>query len=260
MSTRFGEIADLYDDVRPSLPIELADTALAYAGTPSVAAEIGAGTGKATALFVGRGFPITCIEPDPRMAAMLRRRQPDVAIEMVPFEEWPPPPGGVSLLYAAQCWHWLTPVVRARRAEAALAPGGTLVVIGLWTAYADPALSTAMQPLLGTDRRSVPMAEWAVAELREATTLTDIRAHRGERTEPCTGDRFIALHQTAGWFRGLTVQEQESTLTRLREITREYAGRLDLVLHTTLILARRNDPGRPGEAPSQIRTPMGSTG
>jgi hypothetical protein len=65
MSMVFGEVVELYDEVRP----ELADVVLTYAGGPPVtAAEIGADIGKATALFAGRGFPIICVESDPKMA------------------------------------------------------------------------------------------------------------------------------------------------------------------------------------------------
>lgn len=73
MSTVFGEVAGLYDRARPAYLPEVADVTLAYAGPlPRRAAEVGAGTGKGTVLFAGRGFPIVCIEPDPRMSALIR--------------------------------------------------------------------------------------------------------------------------------------------------------------------------------------------
>jgi len=36
--------------------------------------EIGAGTGKATAALIAAGLVVTCVEPDPAMAAMLATR------------------------------------------------------------------------------------------------------------------------------------------------------------------------------------------
>src|SRR5436305_10836433 len=98
-----GEVADDYDDVRAPYADEVATAVFDYAGgPPRRMAEIGAGTGKATELFVARGIPIVCVEPDPAMAAVLRRRFPSVEVMVSRFEDWAPPPGGVPLLACAQ--------------------------------------------------------------------------------------------------------------------------------------------------------------
>jgi len=240
MSTQFGEVADLYDEVRPALPADLAAHVLSYAGPVSSAVEVGAGTGKATALFAGRGFPITCVEPDPRMAAVLRQRLPEVGIEIAKFEDWEPPADGASLIYAALSWHWVTPVVRAQHAERALAPGGTLAVIGAFTSYADPDVKAAMEVVFGPDKPRPPMADWAVAELRDHTGLTDVRVNLLDRIDPSTPDQFVALHQTTSWFRAKPEPDQPALLGRLRDVATAYADRLDLSVHNTLILARRS--------------------
>ncbi|MEV6964377.1 class I SAM-dependent methyltransferase [Hamadaea sp. NPDC051192] len=242
MSTQFGEVADLYDEVRPDLPAELADQILGYAahiGPVTSAVEVGAGTGKATVLFAGRGFPITCVEPDPRMAAVLRQRVPGVAIEVSKFEDWTPPAGGVALIYAALSWHWVTPVARAQHAERALAPGGTLAVLSAFSSYADPEVKAAMEPLFGPDKPRPPIAEWGVAELRDHTNLTDIEVRVRDRVLPYQPGQFIALHQTTSWYRMLPPDEQQAKLAGMREVTTAYADRLDMTIHHTLILARR---------------------
>jgi len=52
----FGEVADEYDDVRAGYAPELVDTVFDYLGrVPRRAIEVGAGTGKATSAFAGRG-------------------------------------------------------------------------------------------------------------------------------------------------------------------------------------------------------------
>ncbi|MFF5228494.1 class I SAM-dependent methyltransferase [Dactylosporangium sp. NPDC000521] len=107
-------------------------------------AEIGAGTGHGTAVLLGLGAPVTCVEPDARMAAVLRARHPSVTVVVAPFERWVPPPSGVSLLGCAMAWHWLDPATRAQRAFDAIAPGGTLAVFGHRYAYADPAHEAAI--------------------------------------------------------------------------------------------------------------------
>jgi hypothetical protein len=61
----FGSAASAYERFRPGYPDELVDEVLAYAGGPLHAAlEIGAGTGKATRAFAGRGITVTASEPD----------------------------------------------------------------------------------------------------------------------------------------------------------------------------------------------------
>jgi len=77
--------------------------------------ELGAGTGKGTDVLVRLGAAVTCIEPDPRMSAVLRAKH-DVTVVTSTFENWAPPDGGVDVIAAALAWHRLDPaLVLARR-------------------------------------------------------------------------------------------------------------------------------------------------
>jgi SAM-dependent methyltransferase len=131
--TVFGEVAELYDAVRPGYTGAVVDEVLAYAALGDrPAVEIGAGTGKASVPFAARGLQLVCVEPDPRMSAVLSRNTAAYArvrVEVSTFEHWrPPEPFG--LLYAAACWHWLDPARRWDLVHAALVPGGTFAVLG----------------------------------------------------------------------------------------------------------------------------------
>lgn len=242
MSTVFGEVAALYDEVRPEHPAELATAVLTYAGDPPRSAvEIGAGTGKATKLFAGRGFPITCLEPDERMAALLRQRFPEVEAVPGTFEAWTPPVGGVDLVYAALVWHWLTPVVRAQLAARALASGGTLAIIGRRSGPADAAVDAEIKAVF--DRHGgypdrAPMTEWAVPELADQP-FTDVRADLTDQVFTLTTERFLELQQTFSPFRTRPPEVQREELALLREIVEGRGGAIEMRLQTTLILARR---------------------
>lgn len=86
--------------------------------------------------------PLRCVEPDPRMAAVLRRNTaayPLVSVEVGRFEDWRPD-RRYGLLYAASCWQWLDPARRWDLAHAALAPGGTLAFLGNPARIVDPDL------------------------------------------------------------------------------------------------------------------------
>ena len=129
MTPIFGPVANMYDDVRPGYPVEvLAAVVEFHGGVPASIAEPGAGTGKGTELLVRLSAPITCIEPDPGMAAVLAAKFPQVEVVNSTFEEWPAPPGGVDLIACALAWHWFDPDTRNRRARDALA--GHLTILG----------------------------------------------------------------------------------------------------------------------------------
>jgi len=85
-------VASTYDDVRAGYPDEVLDEIRAYRGAPPASvADLGAGTGKATELLLRLGAPVTAIEPDPRMADVLRAKFPAVEVVGAAFEEWTPP-------------------------------------------------------------------------------------------------------------------------------------------------------------------------
>src|ERR1700692_2225964 len=105
----FGEAVAQYESARPCYPNELVDDILNYAGPVGRALEVGAGTGKATVAFAERGVSLTCLEPDPRMAAALVRQTstfPSVSVIETSFESWEPSER-FDLLFAAQSWHWV---------------------------------------------------------------------------------------------------------------------------------------------------------
>lgn len=85
----FGSAASAYEQFRPGYPDELVDEILAYADRPvRTALEIGAGTGKATRVFAGRGVAVTATEPDSAMLQELRKHVPEtVTTVQAAFED-----------------------------------------------------------------------------------------------------------------------------------------------------------------------------
>ncbi len=131
----FDGDAELYDIARPRYPEALFDELEALAGLPREARvlEIGCGTGQATLPMARRGHHVTCVELGPHLAAVARDRlrdHPNVRVEVSAFEDWTLPAGGFDLVLAATSWHWQDPMVRFRKAAAALRPAGALAVIG----------------------------------------------------------------------------------------------------------------------------------
>jgi trans-aconitate methyltransferase len=246
----FGEVAQAYDDVRAGYAPELAEAVLAYAARPERLVEVGAGTGKATAAFAGHGIPITCIEPDPDMARVLRGRFPDVEVVTCRFEDWAPPPGGVPLLYCAQAWHWVDEARRSQLAYDALAKGGVLALFAHRYAFADAALEAALNevytrvaPQLLDDHAPgaavVAEDDWMYAEIRATGLFVDIEATLFDRVVPYPTQRYRALLETFSNHRMLPAEQRAQLHAGLTEVVDRHGGVVETALGTVLIMGRR---------------------
>lgn len=125
----FGQVADLYDRSRPSYPDAAVDYILSLVDSPRIAIEVGAGTGKATALFADRGLAVTAIEPHPAMADVAARNVPTATLVVAPFEDWDGPANGADIVFSAQAWHWVDPAEGVPKAASLLRPGGAFAVM-----------------------------------------------------------------------------------------------------------------------------------
>ena len=249
----FGEVADDYDRVRPGYPDQLVDDVLAAAGAGPVL-EVGAGTGKATVAFAARGAEITCIEPDPRMAEVLRRKLPEVPIVVTSFEDWRPD-RAYGLLYSAQAWHWIDQEQRADLAWRALAPGGLFAPF--WNSYqvADPALYEALravderhQVLDHTSHRFLARDfpelglfddEWGELGLRdEQFPERDHRRYRSARSFSAADYRTHMLSVSA--YRMLEPAAAEAVVDDTIAVIEEAGGVIDFQMATDVVLARRS--------------------
>jgi SAM-dependent methyltransferase len=242
----FGEVADEYDDVRAGYPAELADAVFDYAGSvPDAMVEIGAGTGKATDVFARRVPSLTCVEPDPQMAAVLRRRHGAwVDVRVGRFEDWVPPPGGVPLLACAQAWHWMDPGRRLDLAHRALSPRGVLALFGHTYFFADERLRDATNEVY---RRLAPeLADVDAGALPPQTPephgsplFTDPHTAVFHATVAYPTGRYLALLRTFSNHRMLPEERRSALHGRLGEVVDGYGGVVDVRLETELILARR---------------------
>ena len=235
----FGSVADLYETARPGYPPELADAILAYCGSvPASVVEIGAGTGKGTEVLAAIGAPLTCIEPDPRMAALLRAKFPQARVHVCTFEQWSPPPGGAGVLACAMAWHWLDPNSRNTHARNALAPGGTLALFGHRYDYADArqaAMIGAALNSLDSTVKEAP-ADWHYHDVIAGGEFTDVRVERFQRQLPLTRDEYLALVRTFGPFLTRPPELQRRGLDALGRLVDYFGGTVVIDLKTTLTL------------------------
>lgn len=242
MATLFGSVALEYEDVRPGYPPSLASAIAEYAGgPPSRIVEVGAGTGKGTEVLALLGVPLTCVEPDARMAGVLGAKFPQAEVVVSSFEQWTPPPGGVPMVACALAWHWLDAQTRNQRVFDILCPGGTLAVFGHQYGFADPAGQAAIDTAfasLGESDHDKPES-WFHDDIANSGLWTDVLTQRFVSQVDFTTERYLLLHQTFSPFLRRTPDGQAQVLDVLRHAVDGLGGVIHTELRTTLVLARR---------------------
>lgn len=131
MTSWFDESPEVYDRARPSYPDPLWDEVFAVLPPAPFIAEVGPGTGKATAALLARDATVTACEPGPNLAAYLRDKFPTLSLAVLEssFESAPLPRAAFDAVVAATSFHWVDPRHRLPRAHELLKTGGVLAVI-----------------------------------------------------------------------------------------------------------------------------------
>jgi SAM-dependent methyltransferase len=130
----FGAIAEDYDRLR-SGPAEAAVDWLLPPGC-QVAVDLGAGTGLLTRALARKVPRVVAVEPDERMAAVLRARAAETGLSGIEVlrgtgEAIPLPDASADGVFVSSAWHWMDPDRAPREVARVLRDGGRLGVI--WT-------------------------------------------------------------------------------------------------------------------------------
>ena len=134
LRSSFGAAATAYAEHRP----DYAQAAVRWAVEPAPGSrvlDLGAGTGKLTAVLAALGADVIAVEPDPAMLAELRRALPDVRALPGSAEAVPLPDASVDAVLAGHCLHWFDMDVAGPELARVLVPGGILA--GLWNVMDD---------------------------------------------------------------------------------------------------------------------------
>ena len=243
----FGSAASAYEEFRPGYPDELVDEVLAYAGRPvHTALEIGAGTGKATRVFAGRGIAVTATEPDAAMLVELRRHVPaSVATVQGAFEDLPLT-ATYDLVFAAASLHWTDPAGRWSRVAALLNPEGMFASFGGQMFLADKAVEEAVRaarsPFLADDGVPSPDGtpadspmQWPGSELVRSNRFTDVRQSTIERRTAMSALDYVGHLSTISAYLELPVPVRERVLDQVLGVLPE---RVTVVADLTLHVAR----------------------
>jgi len=169
----FGAIASDYDRLRPGPPEAAVDWLLP--AQCQVAIDVGAGTGLLTRALARKVAQVIAVEPDERMAAVLRARSPGVRVLSGSGEAIPVPDASADGVFVSSAWHWMDPGRAAGEIGRVLRDGGRFGVI--WTSL---------------DRE----ADWLV-ELRRPARPSPADADAGQAAQERAGHHEVMLPEAA---------------------------------------------------------------
>jgi len=243
----FGSVASAYERFRPGYPDELVDEVMTYSGRPiRTALEIGAGTGKATRVFAGRGTSVTATDPDPAMLAELRKHVPATVATVQGALEDLPLTAAYDLVFAAAALHWTDPASRWSRVAALLNPEGVFASFGGRLCLADEAAEAAVRaarsPYLADDEVPSPdgtpadsSMQWPGTELAQSDLFVDVHQSTIERRTTMSAREYVGHLSTISAYLQLPVSVRERVFEQILEVLPE---RVTLVADLTLHLAR----------------------
>ncbi|WP_432893404.1 class I SAM-dependent methyltransferase [Kribbella sp. CA-245084] len=238
-------MAEAYERFRPGYPVELLELVTAYAGGPiRTALEIGAGTGKATRLFVEGGIAVTATEPDAAMLAELRKHLPSSVMTVQAAFEDLPLDSSYDLVYSAAALHWTKPEGRWERMAALVRPGGVFTSFGVPIGLADPDLDEAARaaraPYLGDDGVPSPdgtsaelSMQWPGTELQQSEWFSDVRQVVIERRLTMSAHDYVGHLSTVSAYVLLAPADRDEVFRRTLEVlpeTVEINGQIDVHL------------------------------
>ena len=254
----FGEVAELYDRYRPAYPDAAVDDLIDLAALEpgALVLEVGAGTGKATAMFAERGIRVLAVEPSAEMAGVARRMfgdRPAVQIERSDFEQWDPAGREFPLLFAAQAWHWVEPTAGFAKAAQVLRPGGLLAAFWnrpVWVRAAlrdavldayqrvAPELLAATDPIHPAGVLPSDADDWRRA-VAGTSGLGDAEVRDYEWSQTYSGGDYAALLETHSTIRVLDPNQRDALLAAVADAIERHGNELVLPLVTRVCLARR---------------------
>jgi SAM-dependent methyltransferase len=218
----FGAVAAAYAEHRPDYPPDavrwcVAPLGRAVAGLRVL--DLGAGTGKLTALLAQLGADVTAVEPDAAMLGELRRSLPSVRALRGPAEAIPLADGSVDAVLCAQSLHWFDLSRAVPEIARVLTAGGVLGALWNsdddrvpWVAGLRDAAEGAAAPTVSTRRAEA--AHFSADQFGEMFWP----AERAEfpNAQPRTADSLVALMATHSQVLVMPVAERVRLFAQVR--------------------------------------------
>jgi SAM-dependent methyltransferase len=211
----FGAIAAEYDRLRPSPPPEAVRWLLP--ADCAVAVDLAAGTGLLTRALAGRAAEVVAVEPDARMAAVLRARSRGVRVVRARGEALPLMNQSADAVLVSSAWHWMTPELAVPEIARVLRDGARFGVI--WTTRDRSVdwvrdLDWLREPATGSEP---PLTRRHDVRLPDSGLFTDVREASFGFVRPMTIDDLVGMLATYSGLITASAAERAGALARLRD-------------------------------------------
>ena len=231
----FGTIAAEYDRLRSGPPEAAVDWLLP--ADPKVVVDLGAGTGLLARALARRVPRVIAVEPDERMAAVLRARDPAIEVAQGRGEAIPLPDASADGVFISSAWHWMDPEAAVPEIARVLRDNGRFGVI--WTSR-----DREVGWIRELNRLREP--DWAARTEEPDDRGTPRRRHREVTLPPgspfgpaqiaeftfqrlMTVDDFVGMLATYSGTITASPQEREVTLARARAVLeRRFPGMAEI--------------------------------
>ena len=213
----FGAIADDYNRLRPSPAPDAVDW-LVPAGA-EVVVDLAAGTGLLTRALAQRVGKVVAVEPDERMAAVLRANSPGIEVLQGVGESIPLPDASADGLFISSAWHWMKPELAVPEIARVLRDGGRFGLI--WTSRDRETgwvreMDAFRAAFAAQDQPDQPRRRHRHVELPEGSPFTEPETGTFTYVRPMPVDDVVAMMATYSGVITASPAERQAVLERLR--------------------------------------------
>lgn len=246
--TSFDDVADLYDEVRPTYPVGVIDRVIQFARLQdqSEILEIGCGTGQMTVPFAERGYRILALEPAPALAAIAVRKCqgfPGVRVLTERFEDWAPSGRLFDLGLSAQAFHWIPAEIGCQKLAAVIRAQGAAALVWNKDISQGTPFWEATQPIYHEYFEDPSMRRSDDVSYRELLLATgafaDVQEYREEWQQTYTAERYLRLLETHSDHRLLDPARRKDFLEAVHRVIEAFGGSVTRRYRTVAFLAKR---------------------
>jgi SAM-dependent methyltransferase len=249
----FDEVADLFNETRPSYPGELVNDVIQLSALESNGhiLEVGCGPGNATILFAQKGYNLLGIELGEKLAQYARQRCqafPNTTIVQSAFEEYEIHPHSFDLAISADAFHWISPEVGYPKLVNSLKEAGSIALF--WHIEIDPQtdwsaaideLFHKIAPQFDNPQKSITL-EWLTSiikqNFREHCDIEDVMVRSYTWSETITADKFVKRLRTYSSHRDMSEELRTNLYTEIQNIINDFGGSVEKPIQTALFHAR----------------------
>jgi len=247
-SKTFDLASDYYDKFRPSYPQELINCIVNETGidTNSKILEIGAGSGKATELFVNKGFNMYCIEPGENLATVaMKRFESTSQVEYCTcrLEDWEEKKEYFDLAISAQAFHWVPKPTGFTKCASALKSNGFIGLFwNLYLTYNEPIdveLNETGMFLLQSEASCEERIKSHIEEIKCSECFKEAIVYRFPWSQRYTADEYIGFMKTCNGYLSSSENDRQVAEVKVREIINRYGGFIIREYLCVLFLAQK---------------------